>query len=362
MHHEPLKVGIIGCGNIFQHYLKNAAKFPHLAVVACASRDSAGAEEKAAEYGLRAMGVDELIADREIGLIINLTNPAAHAEVSMRILEAGKHLYSEKPLATGLREGKAILDLAAAKSLRVGCAPDTILGDSHQACRRMIDAGLLGEVSAGTAFMMTRGPEAWHPSPFFFYEKGGGPMLDIGPYYISALVNFLGPVRSVLAQVRTSTIERVAMAGSNRGQKIEVAVPTSYAGLLDFHSGATITCNINWDTLRHAHSPIELYGSSGSLMMPDPNQFGGLVKVFSSGAEIWQDHAIPERYPFSCRLVGVADMAYAMRKDLPHVCSGELAYHVLEVMLAFETSARQGRAVLIGSSCQRPRLLSAHWD
>lgn len=357
----PLQVGVIGCGNIFPHYLKNAGKFEQIRVVACASRNPAGAVEQAAAHGLRAMGVDELIADREIDLVVNLTTPASHAAVSMRILDAGKHLYSEKPLATGLREARAILDLAAAKNLRVGCAPDTILGDSHQACRKILDEGLLGEVMAGTAFMMSRGPETFHPDPFFFYQKGGGPMLDIGPYYISALVNFLGPVRSVMARVKTSATERVALVGPRRGGKIRVEVPTSYAGVLDFCNDAMITCNLNWDTLRHAHAPVELYGSTGSLMMPDPNQFGGVVKVVTSGAEDWQERVIPERYPFSCRLVGVADMAYSLRKGIPHICSGELAYHVLEVMLAFENSAKHGKSVPIESRCDRPRLLSADW-
>ena len=357
-----MKVGIIGCGNIFQHYLKNASKFAHIKILACASVDVAEAKATASEFGLRAMSVDEITEDREIGLIINLTPPQFHAEVSMRVLNAGKHVYSEKPIAISLEEAKQILDLAAKKNLRVGCAPDTILGDSHQACRKIIDSGLIGQVISGTAFMMTRGPESWHPNPFFFYQHGGGPMLDIGPFYISALVNFLGPVRSVFAHVNNSIPERVAGAEPHVGKKIPIEVPTSYSGVVEFQNNSTINCNINWETLKHSHPPIELYGPQGSVIMPDPNQFGGQVKVFQSDGKDWEDHVMAERYPFSCRLVGVADMVYSIDNGIPHACSGELAYHVLEVMLAFEASSKLKQAVSIQSTCVRPHLLPETWD
>jgi len=361
MQNQSLKVGVIGCGNIFPHYLKNANKFDRFEIVACASRNFAAAEANAAEFGLHAMGVDELLEDRELGLILNLTSPKSHAEVSMRALRAGKHVYSEKPLALGLEEARKLLDLAAQKNLRIGCAPDTILGDSHQACRKIIDAGVSGRVLSGTAFMMSRGPEAWHPNPFFFYQHGGGPMMDIGPYYISALVNFLGPIRSVVARVTQSIPERVAGAEPHVGKIIPVEVPTCYAGVLEFHNGHTVSCNLNWETWKHSHSPIELYGTTGSVIMPDPSQFGGQVKVFKSDGKDWEDTVIPERYPFSCRLLGVADMVHSLANGTPHACSGELAYHVLEVMLAFETSSAQKKVVSIQSTCDRPHLLPETW-
>jgi predicted dehydrogenase len=354
---KTMKIGVIGCGNIFPHYLKNAPRFNNIEIVACASLHASSAEAKAAEYGLRAMRVEELLQDPEIGLIINLTVPAVHAEVCLRVLNAGKHVYSEKPLAITLTDGQRILDCARGRGLRVGCAPDTILGDSHQTCRKILDSGAIGKVISGTAFMMTRGPESWHPNPFFFYEKGGGPMFDIGPYYLSALVNFLGPVRSVYASTKTSFPERTAGCEAHLGKKINVQVPTHYTGLLEFETGALITCVMSWEVWKHGHAPIELYGTEGSLQMPDPNQFGGVVKVVRRDEKEWQEPPVPERYPFSCRLVGVADMVRGISANLPHICSGEMAYHVLEIMHAFEDSSQKGSAVLIQSRCERPQPL-----
>jgi predicted dehydrogenase len=353
-----MKIGVIGCGNIFQHYLKNAPRFNNIEVVACASLHASSAEAKAAEFGLRAMSVDDLIRDPEIGLVLNLTVPSVHAEISLRALNAGKHVYSEKPLAIDLKDGEKILNLAREKGLRVGCAPDTILGDSHQLCRKILDSGSIGQVVSGSAFIMSRGPEAWHPNPFFFYEKGAGPLFDMGPYYLSALINFLGPVRSVSALTKTSFPERIAGCKEYFGKKIRVEVPTHYAGVLEFESGTLITCMMSWEVWQHGHAPIELYGSEGSLqMLSEAYLFGGPVKLFRRDGKEWEDQAAPERYPSGCRLVGVAEMVHAISKNQPHICSGELAYHVLEVMHAFEASSKSGQQILIRSRCERPGML-----
>lgn len=350
-----MKIGVIGCGNIFQHYLRNAPRFNNIEVVACADLNATAAEAKAAEYKLRAVSVDELLQDPEIGLIVNLTVPAVHAEVSLRVLDAGKHVYSEKPLAIDLKDGKKILDLASEKGLRVGCAPDTILGDSHQLCRKLLDSGAVGQVVSGSAFIMSRGPEAWHPNPFFYYEKGGGPLFDMGPYYLSALINFLGPVRSVSALTKTSFPERIAGCKEHFGKKIKVDVRTHYAGLLEFESGAQITCVMSWEVWKHGHAPIELYGSEGSLqMLSEAYLFGGPVKLFRRDGKEWEDQVAPERYPSGGRLVGVAEMVRAISENRPHICSGDMAYHVLEAMHAFEASAKKGKTVLIKSRCGRP--------
>ena len=353
-----MKIGIIGCGNISQQYLKNAPRFSHIELVACADIIEAAAAARAAEFGLRSVSVDALIQDPEIGLIINLTVPAVHAAVSLRILNAGKHVYSEKPLAIDLRDAQRILDCAREKGLRVGCAPDTILGDSHQLCRRILDSGAVGEIVSGTAFIMSRGPEAWHPNPFFFYEKGAGPLFDMGPYYLSALINFLGPVRSVCALTKTSFPERTAGCEAHRGKKIKVDVPTHYSGLLEFESGAQITCVMSWEVWKHGHAPIELYGAEGSLqMLSEAYLFGGPVKLFRRDGKEWEDQTAPERYPSGCRLVGVAEMVRAISENRPHICSGKMAYHVLEVMHAFEASAEKGKTILIKSRCEQPGLL-----
>jgi predicted dehydrogenase len=355
MKNAPMKIGVIGCGNISQQYFKNAPRFKNIEVAACASLRGASAGVKAAEFRLRALSVDEMLQDPEIGLIVNLTVPAVHAEVSLRILNAGKHVYSEKPLAVSLKDGGKILDLARAKGLRVGCAPDTILGDSHQLCRKLLDSGAVGQVVSGSAFIMSRGPEAWHPNPFFYYEKGGGPLFDMGPYYLSALINFLGPVRSVSALTKTSFPERIAGCKEHFGEKIKVDVPTHYAGLLEFESGAQITCVMSWEVWKHGHAPIELYGSEGSLqMLSEAYLFGGPVKLFRRDGKEWEDQVAPERYPSGCRLVGVAEMVRAISENRPHICSGEMAYHVLEVMHAFVDSSEQGKQILIQSRCEKP--------
>lgn len=355
MKKAPMKIGVIGCGNISRQYFQNAARHHEIDVVACASLGGASAEAMAAEFGLRAMSVDELIRDSGIDLILNLTVPAVHAEISLRALNAGKHVYSEKPLTVTLEDGRRILETAREKKLRVGCAPDTILGDSQQCVREHIDSGTIGDVVSGMAVLMSRGPEAWHPNPFFFYEKGAGPMFDIGPYYLTALVNFLGPVRAVFATAKTSFPERTAGSKEHFGKTIRVDVPTHYSGVLEFESGAQITCVISWEVWKHGHASIELYGSEGSAqLLTEPYLFGGGVKLFRQGGEDWEEQTVPERYASGCRLVGVAEMARAICENRPHICSGELAYHVLEIMHAFEASSKQQQKIGIKSRCERP--------
>jgi predicted dehydrogenase len=352
-----MNIGIIGCGNIFDQYMSNAPRFEHIQISVCASRGMDSARAKAEQYGLQAMTVDELIHFPDIGMIINLSIPEVHAELTLRALNAGKHVFSEKPLGVTLKEARQILDTAEAKGLRVGCAPDTILGDSHQACRKLLDEGAIGDVLSGTAFMMSQGPEAWHPNPGFFYQFGGGPMLDIGPYYITALINFLGPVKSVAARTRNTFPERTAGHESIKGQKIPVEVPTHYAGVLEFECGALITCVMSWDVWNHDHTPIELYGTEGSLQMSDPNMFGRALKIATGHEPFAELPQPPARFADRNRLVGAAEMADAISAGRPHICSGEMAFHALEVMYAFEESSRNGGLVEIQSRCERPALL-----
>jgi len=354
---KTIGIGIIGCGNISQAYFKGANAFEVLKVVSCADINMETARAKAEENGCKAQTVKALLANKDVDLVINLTIPAVHAEVSLAALKAGKHVHSEKPLAVKLEDGKAIMDLAKEKGLLVGCAPDTFLGAGLQTCRKLVDDGWIGRVVSGTVFMMSSGPESWHPNPFFFYQTGAGPMFDMGPYYITALVHLLGPVKRVSAITSRAFEERIATCKEHFGAKIPVDVPTHYSGALEFHSGATITATISFDVHRHGHSPIELYGTEGSLKVPDPNTFGGPVEMFTHAQGDWQKQALSHPYADNMRGIGAADMAYAILGKRKHRASGALAYHALEVMHAFEKSSTAGEHVMIKSKPEQPAAL-----
>ncbi|MFA6567678.1 MAG: Gfo/Idh/MocA family oxidoreductase, partial [Victivallales bacterium] len=326
---NKMKIGIIGCGSISGAYLGNGSSFNDIEIMACADINMAAAEAKAAEFKVRAMTVDELLKSPEIELVVNLTIPAAHAEINLRALNAGKHVYCEKPLAISLADGKKIIELAQKKKLRVGCAPDTFLGAGLQTCRKIIDDGWIGRPVAGTAFMMGTGPVG-HPNPFFFFQTGAGPMFDLGPYYMTALVHLLGPVKTVSACTQTSFPFRIATCKEHFGKKIRVDVPTHCSGTLEFHNGAMITVVMSWECCRHNHSPIEIYGTEGSLAVPDPNTFGGPVKIFRPGSEDWMESVLTHKYAKPSRIIGAADIAAAVKSGRAHRASGELACHVLE--------------------------------
>jgi predicted dehydrogenase len=364
-----IDIGIIGCGNISHSYLKGAARSDLVRVKCVADLHLEAAQEKGAEYGVPAVTVDRLLSDPDIQIIINLTVPLAHAPVSLQVVEAGKHVYSEKPLATRRAEAEALMLAAAAKGVRVGCAPDTFLGAGHQACRRTIDAGEIGRPIAGSAFFATHGMEHWHPNPEFFFKRGGGPMLDVGPYYITQLVNLLGPVARVAAQTTVGSATRTISSDPLKGSIIQVEVPTTVNGVLLFANGANVTITTSWDVWGHRRVPFEIYGSEGSMLVPDPNFFGGEPMLTKRDGD-WKPIDI-SAHPFGkpnrsmksgaevadYRIVGLLDMAAAIRDDRPHRTSGGLAMHVLEVLCAFEQSSAEGRHVMIETSCERPEPL-----
>lgn len=351
-------VGIIGCGNISGIYLENGKVFDELNIVAVADIDMERAAAQAAKYGVpRACSVAELLADPAIEIVINLTIPAAHAEVSTQVLNAGKSVYSEKPLAVTREDGKRLLALAKERGVRVGCAPDTFLGAGIQTCRKLIDDGWIGEPIAATAFMPSHGPESWHPNPGFFYDVGGGPMFDMGPYYLTALVNLIGPVKRVTGSARASFAERTITNQWNYGDKIKVHTPTHIAGVMDFHSGAIATIITSFDIWAANLPRIEIYGSQGSLSVPDPNTFDGPVRIKRAGADEWTQVALSHGFSKNSRGLGVADMAAAIRTGRPHRASGELAYHVLDLMHAFHDASREGKHILMESTCAKPAAL-----
>jgi predicted dehydrogenase len=352
-------VGIIGTGNISTAYLKAMQGFDVLNIVALADMKPEAAQKRAEEFGLAAMQVDALLADPAVEIIVNLTIPRAHVEVGLRALEAGKHVYGEKPLGITFAEGKKLIDAARAKGLRVGSAPDTFLGGGQQQARAVVDSGALGSIVGGTAFFACPGHEYWHPDPAFYYDVGGGPVLDMGPYYITGLVNLLGPVARVQAVSATPFRERVIRSEPKRGQMMPVKVATHVSGTLIFASGALINITLSFDVPMHAHLPYELYGTEASLLVPDPNTFGGEVKLAKPRATEWEQ--VPVTLPYAdgnYRSLGVADMARAIVDDRPHRASGDLALHVLEVMEAFDIAAREERIVDIATPVMRPAPLS----
>jgi predicted dehydrogenase len=364
-----IDIGIIGCGNISHSYLKGAARSQQVRVKAVADLRMEAAQERAAEYGVKALTVDRLLTDPEIRIVINLTVPLAHAAVSLQVIEAGKHVYSEKPLATSYAEAQALPRAAAAKGLRVGCAPDTFLGAAHQACRRAIDAGRIGRPIAGSVFFASHGMEHWHPNPEFFFKRGGGPMLDVGPYYITQLVNLLGPVARVAGQATMGSATRTVGSGPLKDSVIKVEVPTTLHALLSFVSGASLTITTSWDVWKHRRQHFEIYGSEGSLSVPDPNFFGGKPMVTERDGD-WTALDIsghpfgkPNRYTNSgahvadYRIIGLLDLAAAIRDGRPHRASCELAMHVMEVLDAAERSSAEGRHVNIETPCSRPEPL-----
>jgi predicted dehydrogenase len=352
---EPVKVGVIGCGHISDVYFESAKLFDIFEVTACADLIMERAKAKAKAHDIpKACSVEELLADPEIQIVLNLTVPKAHGEVALAALEAGKCVHNEKPLAVTREEAAKMLKLAEKKGLRVGCAPDTFFGGGIQTCRKLIDDGWIGDPVAAKVVMMYRGPETFHPDPDFFYQPGGGPMLDMGPYYLTALAVLIGPIGRVTGSTRITFPERVITSEPRRGQRIEVNTPTHIAGLLEFANGAISTIVTSFDVWQPYSPLIEIYGTLGSLWVPDANFFGGPVRVRIGGAEEWSEVPLTHGYTDNHRGIGVADMAYALQSGRPHRASGELAYHVLDVMHAILDAAESGCHVDIKSTCQRP--------
>ncbi len=367
---EPLKVGVIGCGVISGIYAHNMPGFRDVEMVACADMNEAAASRLGNAYGLRVAAVDDLLNDPEIDIVLNLTVPVAHATVTRTALNAGKHVYSEKPLGISIDEGKELVDLAAAKGLRVGVAPDTVLGAGHRISRELIDSGKVGTILSGTCFMLSPGMESWHPNPAFFFQRGGGPVLDVGPYYIASLVQLLGPITAVAGVEATGKAERVCGAdGPNKDVAFKVEVPTTALALLRFGNGAHIFLALSWDVQAHGHRPMELYGTTATIRPPDPNFFGGDIEV-GTGKDNWtvikSDDRVfgapnwpvdnPTRTNF--RGLGIAEMAAAIKAGRPHRTSDRLGLHVLEVAEAIEQSARQGGFVEVASGAERPAHLT----
>jgi predicted dehydrogenase len=363
-----LGIGIIGCGNISTTYFSLSPLFKGLEILACADLNRNAAELRAEEYGIVAQSIDELLANDEIDLIVNLTVPAAHFAVSKRILEAGKHVYSEKPLVLSLAQGEELQQIAQAKGLSVGCAPDTFLGGAHQLARNYIDQGGIGRITSGTCHVMSPGMEMWHPNPDFFFLPGGGPILDLGPYYIANLINLIGPVRRVAALTSMASDTRTITSQPRSGEIIPVSTPTNIHALLEFVSGATITLSASWDVWSHRHANMELYGTEGSIYVPDPNFFGGTVEVSGRDKEIlaldpW-DHPFgianqdsPQGARANYRTAGLADMVASLIDGRDARCSLDRTLHGVDVMVSILASGAEGRFIDLTTTCTQPAAL-----
>ncbi|HEV8606696.1 MAG TPA: Gfo/Idh/MocA family oxidoreductase [Tepidisphaeraceae bacterium] len=350
---DRVRVGIVGCGAISGAYLKFSRAFPILEIVACSDIDPQRAQAKAAEFEVpQVLSVDDLLESADLDIVLNLTIPRAHADITGRALACGRHVFSEKPLAITTAQGKEILESAKLRQLRLGCAPDTFMGAGIQTARKLIDEGAIGRPLAFTAFMMCPGHEHWHPNPEFFYEPGGGPMFDMGPYYLTALLNFFGPIRRIMGAASIAIPERTILAGA----RIAVQTPDHVCGTIEFKNGVMGTLITSFATRfpqYDANQPITIYGTDGTLKVPDPNMFDGPVHLRRKDDPEFAEmpHTFPVGYG---RSVGLADMAHALRSARPHRANGEQAYAVLEAMEAFLESSKQGRAIEPQAKYERP--------
>jgi predicted dehydrogenase len=365
---RKLGIGVIGCGNISKAYFRLAPLFKGMEMRACADINHEAAKARAREFSLRAESVDGLLKADDIDIVVNLTIPAAHYEVSKQVLDAGKHVYSEKPFVLSVKEGLDLKKRAEKKGLRIGSAPDTFLGGSHQLARHLIDSGKLGRITSGTCHVMSHGMEHWHPNPDFFFLPGGGPILDLGPYYITNLVQLIGPVKRVAALATIPAKERTITSKPRAGEKIPVSTPTTIHALLEFANEAVITFNASWDVWHSGHAPMELYGENGTLYMPDPNFFGGDLRYTKASKPAkklprWEHpfqkaNEVHSQGPMAnYRTSGLADMAIAIAQGRPHRCSLDLALHVVDIMTGVLKSGENGRFVDMQTSCERPAAL-----
>ena len=364
-----MKVGIIGCGNISETYFNCQKIFNNFEIIACADLNNDFATKSAEQFNVKAQSVDDILSNKEIGLIINLTIPSAHKEIIVKSLNAGKHCFSEKPLAMNMEEGLEIQKLSNEKKLYVGCAPDTFLGAAGQNARKLIEEDKIGKVVLGTFNLMSHGMEHWHPNPDFFFKPGAGPVFDVGVYYLTQLINLIGPVKSISSISGTATPERTITSEPRNGEKIVVETPTTLMGSLEFHNNAKIQFFCSWDVWKHKHSTIELYGLEGSMIVPDPNFFSGDI-LLSKKDEDWQiinnDSmllGIPNKTDndgskiANYRGIGLSDMIDAINNQRQARCSLDLAMHVLEVMEGIITSSELNEVYHLKSKPIQPKFL-----
>jgi predicted dehydrogenase len=354
-------IGVVGCGAISPTYVKALRAQPAVRLVGVADRDPAAASALARRHGLRQFpDPDALLASDEVEIVLNLTPPAAHASVSEAALREGKHIYTEKPFAASFGEGEAVAELGSARKLRVGAAPDTFLGAGWQTARRLLDEGAIGEPVAAEASFLCPGHEAWHPRPQFYYTRGGGPLLDMGPYYLTGLISLLGPIARVTGTARISRPERRPARGPHAGASFPVEVATHVVGTLEFASGAIASLTTSFDAWTPQSTRAVVYGSEGTMDIPDPNGFGGRLRLWPASEGRWRTVPLDDQGGWlQGRGLGLLEMCAAMSDQRPHRASGELGLHVLEAMEAIMRSAESGERQALATTCRRPAALVA---
>ena len=374
---KVFKVGLIGCGHIAETYFRGHQYFNNFKIVACADINQKAAEKCAKLYNIKSMTVNEILKDKDIEVILNLTIPQSHYSVSKKVLNAGKHVYSEKPLATYFQKGKELVALAKQKKLYIGNAPDTFLGGGGQKAKELIDSDLIGQIKLGNAIFAFPGVENFHPKPESWYKKEGGPVIDMGPYFFTTLVNLLGPAKQVQGRTLTAFKRRNYRAGPNKGKTFKVETPTTYLATIQFHNEAIIQVTLSFDVINHQRNHMELYGTKGSIIVPDPNMFGGSVFTCKKLGGDWKEHKTNKmplgkinirqkslranEAPINAnyRGVGLAEMAYCIKNKKKHRCNGELSLHVLDIIKSIMYAAKIGKRVNIKTSCQIPKLFSS---
>ncbi|SIR96371.1 Gfo/Idh/MocA family protein [Microbacterium sp. RURRCA19A] len=367
---RPLGVGVIGAGVISQTYLENLTSFPDVNVVAVGDLLPDRARAKAEEHGVPSAGTpDDVLANPDVDLVVNLTIPQVHVEVSSAAIAAGKHVWTEKPIGLDRDATRALLAQADAAGLRIGSAPDTLLGPGFQSAKRAIQKGVIGEPMFVQTSFQTQGPDLWHPDPEFLFARGAGPLLDMGPYYFSALVSLLGPIAAVTARGSRPRLERTIHAGPRAGETFPVEVPSSIQVLSSFAGGQHGTHLMSFDSALERHGVLEIHGTEGSIVLPDPNRFDGRIAyvkplgVIRDGMRFEQEWVeIPNEGTVVGRGMGVLDMARSIAADRPHIATGELGFHVLDVMLSAEESSATGQTLEIGSTVAPVPLLDEGFD
>jgi len=369
-------IGLIGCGNIAETYFRAQDYFNNITFIACADKFPDAANKCAEQYKIKSLSVDEILNDVDVDIILNLTIPQAHFEVSKLALEAGKHVYSEKPISILYDEAKELLELANKKNLYFGNAPDTFLGGGIQLSRQFIDEGSIGKVLTGNFIFAFPGVQEFHPNPESWFQAGGGPVIDMGPYFFTALVNLLGPAKNVRARGVKFSEKRKIETGSKAGKEFSVDIPTSFMMNIEFHNGSIIQGFLSFDVQNHARNHIELYGSKGSIIVPDPNMFGGPVLIAKELGSEWKEHSVENMHlgktnivnhsgrsnevarQSNYRGVGLSEMIYSIENKKPHRCSAELAFHILDIIETTLNAAVTNEECEIKSTCSQPTYFS----
>ena len=371
---KVFKVGLIGCGHIAETYFRAEKYFNNIKIIKCADINLKAARKCSKEYGVKFLSVNEILKDQEVEIILNLTIPKAHYEISKKALLNGKHVYSEKPLAINLKDGKELLKISRRKKLYLGNAPDTFLGGGIQKSKELVEKNTIGKIKLGNAVFAFPGIESYHPNPEPWFAKlEGGPVIDMGPYYITALVNLLGPAKKVSGRIINGSKYRTIGIGPKKGRKFKVNCPTTYLSTITFKNNTVIRLTLSFDVIAHQRNHIELYGEKGSMIVPDPNMFGGSVFTCKKLGDNWKEFKTTKMHlgkinirtqssraneaPTNAnyRGAGLSEMAYSIEKKRKHLCNGEISLHVLDIITSIMKASKSGVNQSINTDCIKPK-------